>query len=35
MPFTTAERMRQCQKRLKENEEVYENTKEKDWQKKL
>ena len=30
MPFTAAERMRQYRKRLKENEEVYEKTKEKD-----
>ena len=34
MPFTAAERMRQYRKRLKENEEVYEKTKEKDRQRK-
>ena len=32
MPFPAAERMRQYRKRLKENEEVYEKTKEKDRQ---
>ena len=35
MPFTAAERMRQYRKRLKENEEVCEKTKEKDQQRKV
>ena len=34
MPFTAAEKMWQYRKRLKENKEVYEKTKEKDRQRK-
>ena len=34
MPFTAAERIRQYQKRLKENKEVYEKIQEKDRQRK-